>query len=59
MTRHDPKTLGESGGPITHDMSSPEVYATVFALGPGKTDVNAELKRLGLEPVAEPTTPPQ
>ena len=32
--------MGESGGPITHDMNSPEVYATVFALGPGKTDVN-------------------
>lgn len=40
LTRHDPKTMGESGGPITHDMNSPEVYATVFALGPGKTDVN-------------------
>jgi photosystem II stability/assembly factor-like uncharacterized protein len=40
LTRHDPKTLGESGGPITRDMNAPEVYATVFALGPGKTDVN-------------------
>jgi photosystem II stability/assembly factor-like uncharacterized protein len=40
LTRQDPKTLGESGGPITHDMNSPEVYATVFALGPGKKDVN-------------------
>lgn len=40
LTRHDPKTMGESGGPITHDMNSPEVYATVFALGPGKTDIN-------------------
>ncbi len=40
LTRHDPKTLGESGGPITKDMNSPEVYATVFALGPGKTDIN-------------------
>jgi photosystem II stability/assembly factor-like uncharacterized protein len=40
LTRHDPKTMGESGGPITHDMNSPEVYATVFALGPGKKDVN-------------------
>ena len=29
-----------SGGPITHDMNGPEVYATVFAIGPGKTDVN-------------------
>ncbi len=40
LTRHDPKTLGDSGGPITRDMNAPEVYATVFALGPGKTDVN-------------------
>jgi photosystem II stability/assembly factor-like uncharacterized protein len=40
LTRHDPKTLGESGGPITKDMNAPEVYSTVFALGPGKTDVN-------------------
>ena len=40
LTRHDPKTMGDSGGPITHDMNSPEVYATVFAIGPGKTDAN-------------------
>ena len=40
LTRHDPKTLGVSGGPITGDMNGPEVYATVFAIGPGKTDVN-------------------
>jgi photosystem II stability/assembly factor-like uncharacterized protein len=40
LTRHDPKTMTESGGPITHDMNSPEVYATVFSLAPGKTDVN-------------------
>src|SRR2546430_17676251 len=32
--------MGPSGGPITHDMNSPEVYGTVYALGPGKTDVN-------------------
>ena len=40
LTRHDPKTMGDSGGPITHDMNGPEVYGDVFALGPGKTDVN-------------------
>ena len=40
LTRHDPKTMGESGGPITKDMNSPEVYGTVFALGPGEEDVN-------------------
>ncbi len=40
LTRHDPTTLGHSGGPITGDMNGPEVYATVFTLAPGKTDVN-------------------
>ena len=40
LTRHDPKTMQDSGGPITHDMNSPEIYATVFSLGPGKKDVN-------------------
>ncbi len=40
LTRHDPSTMGDSGGPITHDMNGPEVYATVFALGPSKVDVN-------------------
>ncbi len=40
LTRHDPKTMQDSGGPITHDMNSPEIYATVFALAPGRTDVN-------------------
>src|SRR5688572_161904 len=40
LTRHDPKTMGPSGGPITGDMNGPEVYATIFAIGPGKTDAN-------------------
>jgi hypothetical protein len=40
LTRHDPKTMGPSGGPITGDMNGPEIYGVVFALGPGKTDVN-------------------
>ena len=40
LTRHDPKTLGPSGGPITRDMNGPEVYATVFTLAPSKVDVN-------------------
>jgi photosystem II stability/assembly factor-like uncharacterized protein len=40
LTRHDPKTMGPSGGPITHDMNGPEVYATIFAVGPGKKDIN-------------------
>ena len=36
LTRHDPKTLQESGGPITHDMNSPEMYGTVFSVAPGQ-----------------------
>ncbi|MDF2773252.1 MAG: glycosyl hydrolase repeat-containing protein [Geminicoccaceae bacterium] len=40
LTRHDPKTMGHSGGPITGDMNGPEIYAVVFALGPGKKNVN-------------------
>jgi photosystem II stability/assembly factor-like uncharacterized protein len=32
LTRHDPRTLGASGGPITKDQTSVEYYATVFAL---------------------------
>jgi len=40
LSRHDPKTMGPSGGPITQDMNGPEVYATVFALAPSKVDVN-------------------
>jgi photosystem II stability/assembly factor-like uncharacterized protein len=40
LSRHDPKTMNESGGPITHDMNSPEIYGTVFSLAPGKKDAN-------------------
>jgi len=32
LTKHDPATLGASGGPITKDQTSIEYYATVFAL---------------------------
>jgi len=32
--------MGPSGGPITHDMNAPEVYATIFSIGPSKKDVN-------------------
>ena len=28
LTRHDPRTLGPSGGPITKDQTSVEYYAT-------------------------------
>jgi photosystem II stability/assembly factor-like uncharacterized protein len=40
LTRADPATLGPSGGPITGDMNGPEVYATIFSVGPGKVDAN-------------------
>jgi hypothetical protein len=40
LTRHEPHTLEKSGGPITGDMNGPEVYATIFSVGPGKRDVN-------------------
>jgi hypothetical protein len=40
LSRHDPRTMQESGGPITHDMNSPEIYGTVFSLAPGKKDIN-------------------
>ena len=32
LTRHDPATLGVSGGPITLDQTTAEYYATIFAL---------------------------
>ncbi len=38
LTRADPKTLGESGGPITHDMNGPEIYATIFTIAPSRKD---------------------
>ena len=40
LTRHDPKTMGPSGGPITRDMNGPEVYAVIFSIGPSKKNVN-------------------
>jgi photosystem II stability/assembly factor-like uncharacterized protein len=32
LTRHDPRTLGPSGGPITKDQTSIEYYGTVFTI---------------------------
>ena len=32
LTRHDPATLGPSGGPITKDQTSVEYFATIFAI---------------------------
>jgi photosystem II stability/assembly factor-like uncharacterized protein len=38
LTRHDPATMGDSGGPITLDQTGVETYATVFALAPSPLD---------------------
>jgi len=40
LTLHDPRTLGVSGGPITHDMNGPEIYATIFTIAPSHFDAN-------------------
>jgi hypothetical protein len=40
LTRHDPATLGPSGGPITLDQTGVETYATVFTIAPARQDVN-------------------
>jgi len=38
LTRHDPKTMGASGGPITKDNTGVETYATVFTIAPSPRD---------------------
>jgi photosystem II stability/assembly factor-like uncharacterized protein len=40
LTRADPKTLGDSGGPITKDQNGPEIYGTIFTIAPSYQDVN-------------------
>ncbi len=36
LTRADPKTLGDSGGPITKDQNGPEIYGTIFTVAPSR-----------------------
>lgn len=38
LTRHDPSTMGPSGGPITLDQTGVETYAVVFTLAPSAVD---------------------
>jgi len=38
LTRADPKTLGDSGGPITKDQNGPEFFGTIFAIAPSRHD---------------------
>jgi len=40
LTRHDPATMGPSGGPITLDQTGVETYATVFSIAPSRLDAN-------------------
>jgi photosystem II stability/assembly factor-like uncharacterized protein len=40
LTKHDPKTLGDSGGPITHDQNGPEIFGTIFAIAPSHKEPN-------------------
>jgi len=38
LTRHDPATLGYPGGPVQHDITGVETYATVFSLAESPED---------------------
>src|SRR3954463_4400847 len=40
LTRHDARTMGASGGPITKDNTGVETYATVFSIAPSAKDAN-------------------
>jgi len=40
LTRHDPKTMGPSGGPITKDQTGVETYGTIFTIAPSQHDAN-------------------
>ena len=40
LTRADPETLGDSGGPIVKDQDGPEIYATIYTIAPSYHDVN-------------------
>jgi len=68
LTRHDPRTLGVSGGPITLDQTTAEYYATIFALAEsplargvlwaGSDDGLIHLTRDGGRTWADVTPPP-
>jgi photosystem II stability/assembly factor-like uncharacterized protein len=38
LTLADPKTLGDSGGPITKDQNGPEIYGTIFTIAPSRLE---------------------
>lgn len=40
LTRADPETLEDSGGPIIKDQDGPEIYATISTIAPSQHDVS-------------------
>ena len=38
LTRAEPETLGETGGPVRLDQDGPEVYGTLYSLAPSPVD---------------------
>ena len=50
LTRADPKTLGDSGGPITKDQNGPEIYGTIFTIAPSRLRCEYHLDGLGRRP---------
>ncbi len=38
LTRADPATMGDSGGPITKDQNGPEFFATIFTIAPSRLE---------------------
>jgi photosystem II stability/assembly factor-like uncharacterized protein len=40
LTRADPETLGDSGGPIVKDQDGPEIYATIYTIAPSHHNVH-------------------
>lgn len=40
LTRAEPETLGETGGPVRLDQDGPEVYGTLFSIAPSPLDAD-------------------
>jgi photosystem II stability/assembly factor-like uncharacterized protein len=40
LTRADPATMGNSGGPIVFDQDGPEIYATIFTVAPSRREAS-------------------
>jgi hypothetical protein len=40
LTRANPATMGNSGGPIVFDQDGPEIYATIFTIAPSRREAS-------------------